>query len=299
MILAAVLVPLLISLAARARGEAARADARAPGRGRRGRRRAVDDGQLPRARHRAWPTSPRPRCGRRCTPPPGVSGRVRLPGRRDGRRAALGRPPARSAGRRGRSLPEVLVLPAVGVGLIGFLAIVGGARRAAACWRRAAHAAARRPRRSIAALALRAGRAAARLRADRARPARCGGSMWAMPIAALVGRGRHPAGRRSTGRAAVRLLPALAVCALLAVAGTPVWQGRNTWLADRPASKRDPGQPGRGARARRGPAAGRPACSRPQSLSQTLLMIDGRVTAVAPRHFYTPRRCRRLAGGAA
>jgi hypothetical protein len=106
-----------------------------------------------------------------------------------------------------------------------------------------------------------------------------------MPIAALVGViATQPAARHRT--AAVRLLPALAVCALLAVAGTPVWQGRNTWLADRPSWKRDPANL---AMARALAAAAGPGVRvlAPESLSQTLLLIDGRLTAVAPRYFYT------------
>ena len=109
--------------------------------------------------------------------------------------------------------------------------------------------------------------------------------MWAMPVAALVGvvAAQPAAAHRS---AAVRLLPAVAVGTLVALAGTPVWKGRNTGLADHPALKRDPGQL---AVARQLSRVARPGevVLAPEGLASTLGMLDGRLTAVAPRKLYT------------
>jgi hypothetical protein len=109
--------------------------------------------------------------------------------------------------------------------------------------------------------------------------------LWAMPLAALLGVAvTQPAAWQRN--AAVRLLPALAVGTLVALAGTPVWEGRGTELAGHPAIKRDPGQL---ASASRLSHAARPGdvVLAPPGLSSTLLMLDGRVTGVAPRLFYT------------
>ena len=179
--------------------------------------------------------------------------------------------------------PEALVLPALGAGLIGFVAISAAlagpllltpryARRGTAA---AALVTALLFAPGVPALIFELtglGRPLWRL-------------VWAMPIAALVGVvATQPAARHRI--AAVRLLPALAVCVLLAVAGTPVWHGRNTRLADRPSWKRDPAQLA-AARALAAAVAPGDRVLAPEGLSQTLLLIDGRVTAVAPRFFYT------------
>jgi hypothetical protein len=87
-------------------------------------------------------------------------------------------------------------------------------------------------------------------------------------------------------RAAVRLLPALAVGICVALAGTPVWEGRGTELSGRPAIKREPGQLAIASRISRAARPGHVVLA-PPGLSSTLLMLDGRVTAVAPRWFYT------------
>jgi len=109
--------------------------------------------------------------------------------------------------------------------------------------------------------------------------------LWAMPLAALLGvAATQPAAWHRS--AAVRLLPALAVGALLALAGTPVWEGRGTELAGHPALKRDPGQLAIASRLARAARPGDVVLA-PPGLSSTLLMLDGRVTAVAPRLFYT------------
>ena len=109
--------------------------------------------------------------------------------------------------------------------------------------------------------------------------------MWAMPVAALVGvLATQPAAAHRN--AVVRLLPAAGIGTLVVLAGTPVWQGRNTELASRPALKRDPAQLAIAMRlsdaARDGDVVLAPA-----GLAQTLLMLDGRLTAVAPRRLYT------------
>jgi hypothetical protein len=106
-----------------------------------------------------------------------------------------------------------------------------------------------------------------------------------MPLAALVGvlAAQPAAAHRSV---AVRLLPVLSVGALVALAGTPVWQGRNTGLAGHPALKRDPAQLAVAVRLT-GAARARDVVLAPAGLSSTLLMLDGRVTAVAPRMLYT------------
>ena len=130
-----------------------------------------------------------------------------------------------------------LVLPAVGVGVLGFLAMSAALAGPLLLAPRSA-------RRGTAAAAL----LTALLFAPGV-PALIFGLtglgrplwrlVWAMPIAALVGVvATQPAARHRI--AAVRLLPALAVCVLLTVAGTPVWQGRNTWLAGRPRGSATP-----------------------------------------------------------
>ena len=109
--------------------------------------------------------------------------------------------------------------------------------------------------------------------------------MWALPVAALVGvlAAQPAAAHRS---AAVRLLPVVVVGVLVALAGSPVWQGRNTGLAGHPVVKRDPAQLALAERLSGAARAGDVVLA-PAGLSSTLLMLDGRVTAVAPRLLYT------------
>ena len=109
--------------------------------------------------------------------------------------------------------------------------------------------------------------------------------MWAMPVAALVGVvATQPAARNR--RAAVRVLPALAACALLALAGTPVWEGRHARLAGRPTLELDPRHQAVASRLIRVVRPGDMVLA-PPPLSKALLILDGRVTAVAPRLMYT------------
>ena len=179
--------------------------------------------------------------------------------------------------------PESLVLPAVGGGLIGFLAmsaaLAGPLLLAPPHARRGTAAAA-----LVTALCFAPGVPALIFELT-GLGTPLWRLVWAMPIAALLGvvATQPAAGHRL---AAVRLLGAVAACALLAMAGTPVWHGRNTRLAGRPSWKRDPAQLA-AARALAAKAAAGDRVLAPEGLSQTLLMIDGRVTAVAPRRFYT------------
>ena len=186
--------------------------------------------------------------------------------------------------------PELLMRPALGSGLVGFAAVLAALAGPLLLTPRCA-------RRGTAAAALAAAVAFAPGVAPLVYELTGLGRplwrlVWAMPIAALVGAAvTQPAGRHPS--AAQRRLPALAACAVLALAGTPVWQGAGTGLAGRPAWKREPSQL---AAARVIARLARPGAVvlAPAGLSQTLLMLDGRLTAVAPRAFYT----RALAGGA-
>jgi hypothetical protein len=109
--------------------------------------------------------------------------------------------------------------------------------------------------------------------------------MWAMPLAALVGvLATQPAAPHRS--AALRLLPAAGVTALLVLTGTPVWEGRNTELSDRPAIKRERAQLAVASRLSETAQPGDVVLA-PAGLASTLLMLDGRVTAVAPRELYT------------
>jgi hypothetical protein len=179
--------------------------------------------------------------------------------------------------------PEALVLPAVGSGLLAFVtvtaALAGPLLLAPRCARLGTAMAA-----LLAALAFAPG--VPDLLYDLTGLGRpLWRLMWAMPIAALVGAlATQPAAAHP--RAAVRLLPALAVGALVALAGTPVWQGRNTGLAGHPALKRDASQLAV-ATALSGLSRDGDVVLAPAGVSSTLLMIDGRVNAVAPRLLYT------------
>jgi hypothetical protein len=194
---------------------------------------------------------------------------------------ADGRQPARW--RPQHLAPEALVLPAVGSGLLAFVAVTAALAGPLLLAPRAA----------------RLGTAAAALAAALAFPPGVPQAvyeltglgrplwrlMWAMPVAALVGvLATQPTAAHR--RAGVRLLPAVGVGVLLALAGTPVWQGRNTELASRPALKRNPAQLAVASRLSAAARAGDVVLA-PAGLASTLLMLDGRVTAVAPRRFYT------------
>jgi len=76
------------------------------------------------------------------------------------------------------------------------------------------------------------------------------------------------------------------VGAVVALAGSPVWQGRNTGLAGHPSLKRDPAQLAVAARLSAG-AHPNDVMLAPEGLSATLLMLDGRIVGVAPRRLYT------------
>jgi hypothetical protein len=179
--------------------------------------------------------------------------------------------------------PEALVLPALGSGLIAFVA-------AAAALAAPLLLVPRHARLGVAAAALAAALAFApgvpQLLYDLTGLGRpVWRLMWAMPVAALVGvLATQPAAARRRG--AVRLAPAVAVCALVALAGTPVWQGRNTGLAGHPAIKRDGAQLAVAERLSRAARSGDVLLA-PAGLSSTLLLLDGGVVAVAPRLLYT------------
>jgi len=194
---------------------------------------------------------------------------------------ADGRQPARWTGP--QIAPEVLALPALGSGVLGFVA-AGAALTAPLLlttpW----------SRRGMAAVALIVavlfapglpeliyahtglGRPLWRL-------------VWAVPIAALVGvvATQPMASHRLT---AVRLAGALAVCAAVVLAGTPVWEGTHTRIADHPAWKRRPAQLAVARQIATRVDAGAMVLA-PEGLSETLLLVDGTLVAVAPRHFYT------------
>ena len=73
---------------------------------------------------------------------------------------------------------------------------------------------------------------------------------------------------------------------LLALAGTPVWDGRHARLAGRPALELGHHQLAVAARISRVARPGDVVLA-PPPLSKALLILDGRVTAVAPRLMYT------------
>ena len=103
-----------------------------------------------------------------------------------------------------------------------------------------------------------------------------------MPIAALVGVvATQPVARHRS--VAVRLLPALAVCALLAVAGTPVCTAQHV-LADRPRGSATPYLAAARALAA---AAATVARAHTRGAQPDAADDDGPLTAVAPRYFYT------------
>jgi Family of unknown function (DUF6077) len=107
---------------------------------------------------------------------------------------------------------------------------------------------------------------------------------WALPTAALVGVLATEIGARARSPA-LRVLPAAALCALLAIWGKPLWAGF-VRVADEPAWKRFP----KSIEAARGVVAeARPGETilAPVGLSRTLLIMSGTTTAVSPRGIYT------------
>ena len=212
-------------------------------------------------------------------------GGVGLPGRGDGGGAALRRPPAgavAAAGPRSRG--------ARAAGGRHRRARVrrgdGRARRPARCSRRATPP--RHGRRRAARRAARSRRACRRLVYELTGLGRpLWRLMWAMPVAALVGVARDPAGRGAPQRRRAAAPRRSRVGALVALAGTPVWQGRNTSSPAAPRSSAIPA-PARGRlAARRAARAGDARAGARRGSASTLLMLDGRLTAVAPRIFYT------------
>jgi hypothetical protein len=119
--------------------------------------------------------------------------------------------------------------------------------------------------------------------------------VWAIPVAALVGvLATCPFPRSSPWP--LRLGAAAGLVAVLAVFGTAVWAapGGQT-IASRPTLKRFPGEL---AAARNVLAVGRPGdvILAPGPVSQTILVLSGDVTVVAPRPFYA-RALRDVPGG--
>jgi hypothetical protein len=108
---------------------------------------------------------------------------------------------------------------------------------------------------------------------------------WAMPVAALVGALSTGAIRR--GPPLLRAVPAVALCAVMALYGVPVWSAADgTRVAHHPVLKRGP-QELAAARAILRHAHRDDLILAPRSLSQTLLILSGRVTTVSPRGFFT------------
>lgn len=108
--------------------------------------------------------------------------------------------------------------------------------------------------------------------------------LWAVPAAALVGVVATTVLTRVRPRAVGALAAAL-LCAVLVAWGTPVWSSGATKVASEPSWKRPAGSI---TRARLVLAQSRPGdiILAPQWLSQTILVMSGRVTTVAPRPFY-------------
>ena len=109
--------------------------------------------------------------------------------------------------------------------------------------------------------------------------------IWAVPTAALVGvlsTSLLPRVRAPAARAAAAVL----LCGALAVWGTPVWSPAVSFIATKPAWKRPADTI---VTAERILAQARPGemVLASRRVSQTLLVISGSVTTVAPRGFYT------------
>jgi hypothetical protein len=109
---------------------------------------------------------------------------------------------------------------------------------------------------------------------------------WALPVAALVGAlATTVAGTR--GPAVLRAAPALLLCAAMALFGEPLWSASaGTNLVHRPVLKRDRVQVAN-ARALLPHTREGDVVLAPKGLSQTLLILSGRITTVSPRGFFT------------
>jgi Family of unknown function (DUF6077) len=108
---------------------------------------------------------------------------------------------------------------------------------------------------------------------------------WAMPAAALVGAlAVSVTGFR--GPVWLRAVPAVALCVVLALFGESVWGRDSKAIADAPVLKRARQQL---ADARMVLPHTRPGdvVLAPKGLSQTLLVLSGRITTVSPRAFFT------------
>ncbi|HXV58805.1 MAG TPA: DUF6077 domain-containing protein [Gaiellaceae bacterium] len=107
---------------------------------------------------------------------------------------------------------------------------------------------------------------------------------WALPVAALVGALAVGLGARARAPA-LRLAPAALVCAALVLWGTPTWSPAKVRLADEPSWKRPP-ETIPVARAILAEAEPGDVVLAPTAVSQTLAVMSGSVTTVAPRGYY-------------
>jgi Family of unknown function (DUF6077) len=109
--------------------------------------------------------------------------------------------------------------------------------------------------------------------------------MWAVPLAALVGVLATALSARIR-RPPLKALPAVLICAAFVLLGTPVWTAARTTVEAEPAWKRSTPTI---AAAQRILDDARPGdvILAPREISQTVLVLSGNVTAVAPRLFYT------------
>jgi Family of unknown function (DUF6077) len=98
---------------------------------------------------------------------------------------------------------------------------------------------------------------------------------WAVPIAALVG----------VAATSLRLVPAALLVAALLAWGTPVWTATEPGILPEPAWKRWPDSVTAAHRILRVARSGDHILA-PAPISETLLVVSGEVTAVAPRAFY-------------
>jgi hypothetical protein len=116
---------------------------------------------------------------------------------------------------------------------------------------------------------------------------------WALPTAALVG--VLATGLAGSRTPAVRLAPAVLLCAAFAAWGTPVWSAAGeTTVASEPAWKRPP-RSIEAARTILAEARAGDVILAPRAVSQTILVMSGEVTTVDPRVSYT-RALRGVAG---
>jgi hypothetical protein len=107
---------------------------------------------------------------------------------------------------------------------------------------------------------------------------------WAIPIAALVGVLAVGAAARIR-QPALRLLPAALLCAAVVLAGTPVWSVTEPGIASKPVWKRWPASVEATHAILRFARPGDSILA-PAPISETILVVSGEVTTVAPRAFY-------------